>query len=96
MLTVDYDRLGVGHGDRLLDLGSGGGRHAYEAVRKGASVVALDADSAAMKDAAILLQAMADEAVVTGTDRGCGLAMVGDAVGLPFPDQTFDRVIAAE
>ena len=43
MLTVDYDRLGVGPGDLVLDLGCGFGRHAFEAARRGASVVALDA-----------------------------------------------------
>ena len=35
MLTVDYERLGVRPGDRLLDLGCGGGRHAFEAFRRG-------------------------------------------------------------
>ena len=35
MLTVDYARLGVEPGDRLLDLGCGAGRHAYEAMRRG-------------------------------------------------------------
>ncbi len=42
MLTVDFDRLGVGPGSRLLDLGCGDGRHAREALRRGAFVVALD------------------------------------------------------
>jgi len=96
VLTVDYDRLGVGQGDRLLDLGSGGGRHAYEALRRGASVVAMDADSAAMKDAATVLSAMEGEDPVTPANRGYGSACVGDAVAWPFPDGTFDRVIAAE
>src|SRR5260221_547556 len=40
MLTVDYDRLGLRAGDRLLDLGCGGGRHAFEALRRGAPGVA--------------------------------------------------------
>ena len=40
MLTVDYQRLEVRAGDRLLDLGCGLGRHAYEALRRGADVVA--------------------------------------------------------
>ena len=44
MLTVDFDRLDLRPGQRLLDLGCGGGRHSYEAMRRGATVVALDAD----------------------------------------------------
>jgi hypothetical protein len=36
VLTVRYDRLGLRPGDRLLDLGCGGGRHAFEAARLGA------------------------------------------------------------
>ena len=43
MLTVDYAQLGVTPGDLVLDLGCGFGRHAFEAARRGASVVALDA-----------------------------------------------------
>ena len=42
MLTADYDLLGVKSGDRILDMGCGFGRHAYEALRRGASVVACD------------------------------------------------------
>ena len=44
MLTVDFDRLGLRRGERVLDLGCGGGRHAFECLRRGAVVVALDAD----------------------------------------------------
>ena len=42
MLTADYDRLGLEAGDRMLDLGCGFGRHAFEAGRRGAHVVAVD------------------------------------------------------
>jgi cyclopropane fatty-acyl-phospholipid synthase-like methyltransferase len=42
VLTADYDRLGLRAGDRLLDLGCGFGRHAFEALRRGARVVACD------------------------------------------------------
>jgi cyclopropane fatty-acyl-phospholipid synthase-like methyltransferase len=42
MLTVDYARLGVHPGDKVLDLGCGFGRHAYQAARLDAQVVAFD------------------------------------------------------
>jgi SAM-dependent methyltransferase len=96
VLTVDYGRLRVGAGDRLLDLGCGGGRHAFEAMRRGAAVVAIDADAAEIKDAAALTKAMEGEDQVVAASGGTGTALVGDAVALPFPDGAFDRVIGAE
>jgi SAM-dependent methyltransferase len=90
VLTVDYDRLRLREGDRLLDLGCGGGRHAFEAMRRGAHAVAIDLDAAEIKDAAALMAALLTEV------NGTGAALVGDARSLPFADGTFDRVIAAE
>ncbi len=95
MLTVRYERLGVAPGDRLLDLGAGGGRHAFEAMRLGAVVTAVDADAAEVKDTAAMMVAVVTEAE-PGSGMGTGTAAVGDALGLPFPDGSFDRVIAAE
>ena len=42
LLTVDYDLLDLRPGMRVLDLGCGEGRHAFEAYRRGADVVAVD------------------------------------------------------
>ena len=42
MLTVDYELLDLRPGMRVLDLGCGEGRHAFEAQRRGASVLAVD------------------------------------------------------
>ena len=36
MLTVDFDQFPVGPGDRVLDMGCGGGRHAFALYRRGA------------------------------------------------------------
>ena len=44
MLTVDFRRFPVRAGHRVLDLGCGGGRHAFEVYRRGADVVAFDLD----------------------------------------------------
>jgi SAM-dependent methyltransferase len=94
MLTVDFDRLGVRSGDRLLDLGCGGGRHAFEAYRRGARVVALDRDFDELATAAATLEAMHE----AGQEQpaSAGAVVRGDALSLPFPDGAFDRVIAAE
>ena len=94
MLTVDYDRLGLRPGERLLDLGCGGGRHAFEALRRGARVVALDRDQDELFDALTIIAAMEETGETPAP--GAGAATRGDALCLPFPNGTFDRVIAAE
>jgi SAM-dependent methyltransferase len=91
MLTVDYERLGVEHGDVLLDLGAGGGRHAYGAFARGARVIALDYSESDAKDCGALLAALVEE-----QGSGDAGAMCGDALNLPFPDGAFDRVICSE
>ena len=58
MLTVDFDRLGLREGDRLLDMGCGGGRHAFAAMRRGATVVALDYDAGELKEVRAVVGAM--------------------------------------
>ena len=45
MLTVDFDRLGLRPGDRVLDMGCGAGRHAFEVYRRGGDVIAFDMDA---------------------------------------------------
>jgi SAM-dependent methyltransferase len=94
MLTVDYDRLGVAPGDRLLDLGCGFGRHAFEAARRGASVVALDAGRDEVEGVRATFGGMVDAGELATTTRAG--AVQGDALHLPFADGAFDRVIASE
>jgi SAM-dependent methyltransferase len=94
VLTVNYDRLGVKPGDYLLDMGCGAGRHAYEAARRGAKVVALDMDDVEVKTTAGLLLAMQENGDIPAP--GIGMTSVGNALKLPFADGAFDRVIASE
>ncbi|HZM30429.1 MAG TPA: methyltransferase domain-containing protein [Acidimicrobiales bacterium] len=94
MLTVDYERLGLRPGDRLLDLGCGAGRHAFESLRRGARVIAFDYDEAELKDVAAMAGAMDTGGDLSKEARSS--CARGDATALPFTDARFDRIIAAE
>jgi SAM-dependent methyltransferase len=94
MLTVDFRRLPIQGGTRLLDLGCGAGRHAFEAARRGARVVALDADRAELGRVAAVAAAMAEAGELPPSASIATVA--GDATAMPYPDDAFDIVIAAE
>jgi SAM-dependent methyltransferase len=94
VLTVDFDRLGIGPSTRVIDVGCGAGRHAFEAYRRGADVVAFDQDESELRAVESILRAMAEagEAPATASAQ----AVLGDALRLPYADETFDCVIASE
>ena len=94
MLTVRFERLPIRPGQRVLDLGCGGGRHAFEGWRRGATVVALDAAAPELVEVGRVVTAMVDAGELATPPTG-GLVR-GDALGLPFPDDSFDCIIAAE
>jgi len=94
VLTVDFDRLGLRPAERVLDMGCGGGRHAFGCLRRGAVVVALDADPGEVKGVIGLMMAMVEAGEVP--EGGAGAGVRGDALRLPFPDGAFDKVICAE
>jgi SAM-dependent methyltransferase len=94
VLTADFDRLALGAGHLVLDLGCGAGRHAFESARRGAAVVAVDRNAGDTKDTAAMLGAM--RAAGESPADVMGTAVNADALVLPFRDNVFDRVIAAE
>ncbi len=94
MLTVRFELLGLEPGERLLDLGCGAGRHAFEALRRGAHVVALDADGQELKGVASMMAAMSEAGEVAA--GASGLPLKATALQLPFADGAFERVVAAE
>jgi SAM-dependent methyltransferase len=94
VLTVDYDRLDLRPGMTVLDLGCGEGRHAFEAVRRGARVVAVDHGLPEVTTTRRWLTAMAEGGEVPA--GGAWQVVRGDLLALPVPDASVDRVIAAE
>ncbi|MEO9181427.1 MAG: methyltransferase domain-containing protein [Acidimicrobiales bacterium] len=95
MLTARYDQLGLERGDKILDLGCGFGRHAFEAARLGADVIALDAGRDEVEGVANMFAAMVAAGELDATTLHTA-AVQGDALHLPFPDAAFDRVICSE
>ncbi len=94
MLTVDFHRLGLQPGDRVIDMGCGAGRHAFEMYRRGGDVVAFDQDGDELAGVLELFGAMRDAGEVP--DGAEADIKQGDALSLPFADGEFDRVVASE
>ncbi|NDK88451.1 class I SAM-dependent methyltransferase [Gordonia desulfuricans] len=94
MLTVDFDRLGVGPQTKAIDIGAGQGRHSYEMFRRGADVIAFDQSESDMADVAEMFDAMMAEGHVPASAKA--RAEVGDALRLPYADNSFDVVLMSE
>ena len=94
MLTVDFDRLEVGAGTKMIDVGCGAGRHTFEAFRRGADVIGFDQSASDLNDVDEILQAMKTQGEAPASAKG--EAVKGDALELPYGDGTFDCVVASE
>jgi SAM-dependent methyltransferase len=94
VLTIRFDRLSITSDTLFLDAGAGFGRHAYEAARRGATVVALDYGHDEVTATRNTFAAMAMAGEIDSSRFGG--AIRGDATGLPFADASFDCVVTSE
>lgn len=94
LTTIDFRRVHLAPGQRVLDLGCGEGRHAITAwLTAPAAVIGVDMSG---RDLATAQTRAAEfEAPDEDDRRALGFARA-DGLKLPFADATFDRVICAE
>ena len=94
MLTVDFQKLHLKPGNRVLDAGCGTGRHVCEAFRTGGvDVVGIDLKWEDLCKAATTLYLMRE---AEGGGQGRCLISRADVTTLPFRDEVFDAVICSE
>jgi SAM-dependent methyltransferase len=94
LITVDFSRLKIDPGDRILDIGCGSGRHIGAAYRlKRVKVTGTDLSWDDLEAARRRLEV--HDRLGEHGGGSWDLAMA-DISGLPFPDACFDLVICSE
>ena len=94
MITVDFNRLSITPGDRILDIGCGPGRHACEAFRfKDVIVVGADLN---MKDVLAAKEKFEYHEFLGEHGGGVWATSVADITKLPFKNNCYDLVICSE
>lgn len=94
MLTIDFEKFGIEDGDRILDLGCGVGRHVITSYTlKNIQAVGLDLCHKDLLTAQTRFTEEFEEPQNSGKSFGL---TVGNAMSLPFADDSFDKVICSE
>jgi ubiquinone/menaquinone biosynthesis C-methylase UbiE len=94
MQTVDLKLLGLKDGERALDLGCGAGRHVHAMYYHAkCHVVGIDLGFEDVKRTRAGFGQIPD--MEPETQRAYSLS-VGNALSLPFPDASFDKIVCSE
>jgi SAM-dependent methyltransferase len=94
MITVDFSRLAVKAGDRILDIGCGSGRHTCAAYcLEGVRVVGADLS---LEDLQQARQRLDFHDRLGEHGGGAWSLSAADVTRLPFPDACFDLVVCSE
>ncbi|MGB9499880.1 MAG: class I SAM-dependent methyltransferase [Dissulfuribacterales bacterium] len=94
MITVDFKRLNLRPGEKILDMGCGSGRHTGEASRfKGVTVIGADMNFDDLLETRNRLNFIKNCGEHGGGKRGMSAA---DITALPFKNNSFHHVICSE
>lgn len=90
MIATTIDRLGIGTGEQVLEIGFGGGGHVGYLQQKAQEVHYQGVDISA--DMAALAATVNELAVANGTAAFHRVEPQNGFVTIPFPDASFDRI----
>lgn len=94
MITVDFNKLPIKPGHRILDIGCGAGRHTCAASRL--EKVTVIGSDISLKDVQEARDRLRQEETLGCQGGGFWSTLVADITGLPFADGFFDMVICSE
>jgi len=94
VITVDFDRLNIKPGYRILDIGCGSGRHTCAAIRF-SKVIAIGIDISPDDLAEAKSRLEYHQKLKDNGDGKWGVA-AADILDLPFKDNFFDLVVCSE
>jgi SAM-dependent methyltransferase len=94
VITVDFNKLPIRAGDKILDIGCGAGRHTCAASRL--EKITVIGSDISLKDVQEAREKLRQEKQLGLQGGGFWATLVADITGLPFPDGFFDMVICSE
>jgi SAM-dependent methyltransferase len=94
VITVDFKKLSIKSGHKILDIGCGSGRHTCAASRL--EKVTVIGSDISLKDVKEARDRLRQEEVMGCQGKGFCSTLVADITTLPFRDGFFDMVICSE
>jgi SAM-dependent methyltransferase len=94
VITVNFSKLPIQAGHKILDIGCGAGRHTCAASRL--EKVTVIGSDISFKDVQEARERLRQEEMMGCQGGGFWATLVANITGLPFPDGFFDMVICSE